>query len=72
VKKSTKNTEPEMLEEYDFSKGVRGKYVERFKEGSNVVLLSPDVAEVFTDSESVNETLRAVIKVARKSRKIPA
>ena len=64
--------DPDMLDEYDFSKGVRGKYARRFEEGSNVVVLSPDVAEVFTDSESVNEALRTLIKVAKKARKLPA
>lgn len=44
--------ETEMLEEYDFSGGVRGKYAARFAHGSSVVVLDPDVAEVFTDSES--------------------
>lgn len=52
--------DPEMLEEYDFSKGVRGKYVGRFAQGANVVVLDPDVAEVFADSESVNQALRAL------------
>jgi len=51
---------PEMLNEYDFSDGVRGKYVDRFPKGSNVVVLEPDVAQVFTDSESVNQALRAL------------
>jgi hypothetical protein len=41
----------DMLEEYDFSGGVRGKYAARFTEGANVVLLDQDVGEVFTDSE---------------------
>ena len=50
----------EMLEEYDFSGGVRGKYAARFAEGANVVVLDPDVAEVFPDSESVNQALRAL------------
>jgi hypothetical protein len=50
----------EMLEEYDFSGGVRGKYAARFAEGANVVVLDPDVAEIFTDSESVNQALRAL------------
>jgi hypothetical protein len=50
--------DPEMLEEYDFSKGVRGKYVGRFAQGASVVVL--DVAEVFADSESVNQALRAL------------
>ncbi len=48
----------EMRPEYDFSKGVRAKYAARFREGSNVVILDPDVAEVFPDSESVNAALR--------------
>jgi hypothetical protein len=55
-----KDHDPEMLEEYDFSGGVRGKYAARFAEGANVVVLDPDVAEVFTDSESVNQALRAL------------
>jgi hypothetical protein len=55
-----KDKDPEMLEEYDFSGGVRGKYAARFAEGANVVVLDPDVAEVFTDSESVNQALRAL------------
>ena len=51
----------DMLDEYDFSNGVRGKYPDRFAQGSNVVVLDPDVAQVFTDSESVNQALRALI-----------
>jgi len=53
----------EMLDEYDFSDGVRGKYVERLKETSNVVLLEADVAEVFKDSSSVNEALRGLLPI---------
>ncbi len=61
MKKDTKKkTDPDMLDEYDFSKGVRGKYAKRYAEGSNVVVLSPDVAQFFPDSESVNEALRAL------------
>ncbi len=55
--------EDEMLPEYDFSKmkgGVRGKYVERYRTGTNVVLLDPDVAQAFPTSDSVNE-LEAMI-----------
>ena len=55
-----KDRDPEMLDEYDFSGGVRGKYVGRFAKDSNVVVLDPDVAQVFTDSESVNQALRAL------------
>ncbi len=57
---SNNDHDPEMLEEYDFSGGVRGKYVGRFAQGANVVVLDPDVAEVFPDSESVNKALRAL------------
>lgn len=65
--------DPDMLNEYDFSKGVRGKYAKRYAEGTNIVVLSPDVAAVFPDSESVNEALRVLVKVARrKVKKIPA
>lgn len=65
--------DPDMLGEYDFSKGVRGKYAKRYAEGTNVVVLSPDVAEVFPDSDSVNEALRVLVKIARqKAKKVPA
>jgi hypothetical protein len=55
--------DPEMLDEYDFSGGVRGKYADRFPKGCNVVVLDPDVAQVFTDSESVNQALRALAEI---------
>ncbi len=58
--------EPEMLEEYDFSDGVRGKYAARFAKGSQVVVLDPDVAEVFSDSESVNRALRAIVGIIQE------
>jgi hypothetical protein len=54
---------PEMLEEYDFSVGVRGKYAARFARGSHVVVLDPDVAQVFSDSEAVNRALRALVGI---------
>jgi len=56
----------EMRPEYDFRGGVRGKYVERFAGGSNVVLLDPDVAEMFPDPESVNRALRALGGIIRE------
>lgn len=57
----------ELRPEYDLSQlkgGVRGKYAERCKAGTNVVLLAPDVAEVFSSEDAVNEALRLLIKVA--------
>ena len=56
----------EMRAEYDLSGGVRGKYYERYRQGTNVVFLDPDVAAVFRDSESVNEALRLLIGLARE------
>jgi len=58
----------EMRPEYDFSRGVRGKYAARHAEGTNVVLLSPDVMRVFPDSKSVNDALRLLIKATRLAR----
>jgi hypothetical protein len=52
---SSHELDPEMLKEYEFGEGVRGKYVGRFAQGANVVLLAPNVAEDLTDSESVND-----------------
>ena len=59
--KKTRDRKPagdEMRSEYDLRGGVRGKYYERYKQGSNVVLLEPDMAKLFRDSTTVNETLR--------------
>lgn len=47
----------EMRTEYNLSGGVRGKYYQQYKQGTNIILLAPDVAEVFRDSESVNQAL---------------
>jgi hypothetical protein len=55
-----------MLDEYDFSKGVRGKYAKRYAEGTNIVILSPDVAKFFPDSQSVNQALRLLIDIANR------
>jgi hypothetical protein len=60
------NDETEMLDEYDFTGGVRGKYVDRLENRKNVIMLEPDVAEVFTDSESVNQALRGLLPIIQK------
>ncbi|HDN80886.1 MAG TPA: hypothetical protein ENG33_10535 [Chloroflexi bacterium] len=62
--------ENEVLPEYDFSEGVRGKYARRYAEGTNIVVLSPDLARFFPDSESVNRALRALVEVAQRSVKV--
>ena len=53
-----------MKQEYDFSKGTRGKYFKRYQEGSNVVVLDPEIAEYFPDSDAVNDALRALMQAA--------
>ncbi len=63
------SNDPDMLEEYNFSKGVRGKYAKRYAEGTNVVIIDPDVAQFFPDYESVNEALRSIINVIKKREK---
>jgi hypothetical protein len=56
--------EDEMRPEYDLRGGVRGKYYKQYSEGTNLVLLDPDVAAIFRDSESVNQALRILMKAA--------
>jgi hypothetical protein len=73
MKKPSKSPKPnrvaeEMRVEYDFSRGVRGKYAARFAEGTNLVLLAPDVAAEFPTATAVNKALRAVIKARSKRR----
>ena len=58
-----------MQENYDFSGGVRGKHARRYAQGTNVVLLEPDVAKAFPNAADVNETLRALAPVLRQQRR---
>ena len=60
-----------MRPEYDFSGGIRGKHAARYAKGTNVVVLDPDVAKVFPDSESVNEALRALLPIVNRRRRRP-
>ena len=55
----------DMLPEYEFSNGVRGKHHEAYKAGTNVILLEPDVAKVFPDSAAVNRVLRLLLTLAK-------
>jgi len=55
-----------MRSEYDFSKGVRGKYTQQFREGTNIVVLAPEVAEMFPDSAAVNDALKALVQIAKR------
>jgi hypothetical protein len=70
-----KKTKPapvdDMRSEYDFASlkgGVRGKYVERFREGTNIVLIEPEVAEAFPTEQAVNEALKGVLRTAQAVR----
>jgi hypothetical protein len=64
-----KRSSDDMLPEYDFRGGVRGKYAARFAKGINVVVLAPDVAKYFPDSDSVNDALRVIIRVGTRRRR---
>ena len=57
-----------MRKEYDFSKGTRGKYARKYKEGTNIVLLDPDVAKVFKTSGAVNRALRSLAEIIRSQK----
>ena len=56
------NPEDEMLPEYDFSSGERGKFANEYAAGSNVVVLEPEIAKFFKNSEAVNDALRKLLK----------
>ena len=58
--------DPDLLEEYDFRNAVRGKHAERYAEGTNVVVLAADLAELFPDSASVNDALRLLVRAGRE------
>ena len=57
-----------MRDEYDFSAGVRGKYAQRYREGTNLVRLDPDVAKLFPTSEAVNKALRDLTRDADEAK----
>ena len=68
-----KGTEPpaeehdDMRPEYDFSKAVRGVTAHRYAEGANVVVIAPDLLDVFPDAETVNDALRALAPMLRRA-----
>ncbi|MBU4443815.1 hypothetical protein KJ656_01875 [bacterium] len=63
------HNDPDMLEEYDFSKGVKGKYSRRYAKGTNVVVIEPDVVKYFPDHDAVNEALRSLATIIEKQGK---
>jgi len=61
-KTPSKSSRESIQNEYDFSKGIRGKYARRYAQGTNVLVLEPDVAKVFSNSKAVNASLRKIIR----------
>ena len=59
----------EMRAEYDFSKGIRGKYAKLYAKGTNIIVLDPDVAKVFKNSREVNSILRTLTRIAAQKAK---
>lgn len=73
MKGRDKKSQDELRPEYnfDYSKAVRGKYYKRLmEEGSNVIVLEPDVAKAFRDSASVNEALRSLLDLTRSTQRL--
>ncbi len=66
-RKPLKASEPDMRSEYDFTGAARGRFHQRYLEGTNVVVLDPDVAKRFKSSESVNNALRTYLKSGKRS-----
>jgi hypothetical protein len=69
MKKEVDELEDELRPEYDFSQmagGIRGKYVERYRAGTNLILLEPDIAQAFPTDASVNEALRLLLQIAQR------
>jgi len=64
---STEQLDDEMRPEYDFSGGVRGKYHKAYQRSRSVIVLDPDVAEIFWDSVVVNEALPLLAKIAKSA-----
>jgi hypothetical protein len=60
--------DPDLLEEYDFSKGIQGKYAARYARGTNVVVIDPDVSKFFPDHDSVNQALRSLAEIIKRQK----
>ena len=73
MKKAKRSTKDELRPEYrreDLGRGVRGKYHRAYSKGTNLVLLSPDVAAAFPTADAVNDALRSLLKVAKSSARL--
>lgn len=61
--------DPDILEKYDFSRGIQGKYAKKYAKGTNVVVIEPDVAKYFPDHDSVNQALRLLTKIIKRQKR---
>ncbi len=68
-KAPAENEDAELRAEYDFSRGVRGKYAQSYRRGANVIVLEPDVAKVFPNAQAVNDALRSLAGIVRRQAK---
>ena len=66
-KRPNKRPARSMRAEYDFSGGIRGKYIDQYRQGTNVVRIDAELADAFPDSKSVNEALRALVAISARS-----
>jgi len=71
MRKSNSIPDDHMLPEYDFRGGVRGKYARDYGRNRNLRILAPDLLTTFPDSESVNEALRTLVRIAAASTAVP-
>ena len=62
--------DPDLLAEYDFSGGIRGKYAKRYAQGTNVVVIYPEMVEFFPDQDSVNQALRSLAEIIKRQKKM--
>jgi len=72
MKKASSKQDDDLRPEYDFASlrgGARGKYYRRFRAGTNIVRLEPDLAKVFPTDQAVNEALRTVVRASRAPRR---
>ena len=76
MKKATnQKKEDDLRPEYDFAQmegGIRGKYVDKYRQGTNIVRLDPDVAQAFPNDEAVNEALRMLMQIAQRQQSTQA
>ena len=68
--KKVREKNGEVLQEYEFAEGVRGKYARRYARGTNVVVLEPDVAKLFPNAAAVNSSLRSLAKIIRRRKSL--